>query len=77
MKINSNNKDNKTEFKNLYPGDVFKYGDAYYMKVVEVTAVGMFVPTWAVSAVELGTACLITINDHTLVEPVDGEFVVN
>jgi hypothetical protein len=77
MKVNSKNKDNKIEFKNLYPGDVFKYGDSYYMKIVEVTAVGMFVPTWPATAVELSNARLVTLNDCLLVEPIDGEFVVN
>ena len=77
MKVNASNKDNKTEFKNIRIGEVFKHENKYYMKIKEETVVGFFVDTWPACAVGLEDARLHIFNDITLVEPVDGEFVVN
>ena len=47
------------------------------MKIKEETVVGFFVDTWPACAVGLEDARLHIFNDATLVEPIDGEFVVN
>lgn len=66
--------DNKTKFKHIDIGNVFKHRDSYFMKIEEVVDSDTYMEHR--NAINLRSGCAIYFGDNEPVEPIDCDLVI-